>query len=125
MLSCIKITTIRFLAASPDGIIERKCCRKRLLEIKCPFKLKNNVPQEFMCEDQAFVLVDGEYKIKQELSSPFYVKMLGRMAVCSSLYCDFVLYTQKGLYVERIVLIMKVDFRKLHIWNDSKTIPRF
>lgn len=28
--------------------------------------------------------------------------MLGQMAVCKLSYCDFVLYTQKDIYVERV-----------------------
>lgn len=33
-----------YLAASPDGVTECKCCGKGILEIKCPFSLQNEMP---------------------------------------------------------------------------------
>ncbi|XP_022298918.2 uncharacterized protein LOC111107831 isoform X1 [Crassostrea virginica] len=91
-----------YFAASPDGITECKCCGRGLLEIKCPFSLQHEISQVAMSKNSSCILVDGKYELKKNLSSPYYVQMLGQMAIGHFSFCDFVLYTQKDIYVERI-----------------------
>ncbi|XP_061190980.1 uncharacterized protein LOC133199124 [Saccostrea echinata] len=91
-----------FFAASPDGISECKCCGKGLVEIKCPYSSRNETSQVAMSKNSSCAIVNGNYELKKSLSSPFYVQMLGQMAVCKFSHCDFVLFTQKDIYVERI-----------------------
>ena len=91
-----------YLAASPDGIIECKCCGKGLLEIKCPFSLRHELAQVAMAKNSSCLLSNGKYELKKNLSSPYYVQMLGQMAICDLSFCDFVLCTQKDLYIERV-----------------------
>ncbi|XP_065944675.1 uncharacterized protein [Magallana gigas] len=91
-----------FLAASPDGISECKCCGKGLVEIKCPYSSQNETCQVAMSKNSSCAIVNGNYVLKKSISSSYYVQMLGQMAVCKLSYCDFVLYTQKDIYVERV-----------------------
>lgn len=55
-----------------------------------------------MSKNSSCAIVNGNYALKKSISSPYYVQMLGQMAVCKLSYCDFVLYTQKDIYVERV-----------------------
>ncbi|KAK3083747.1 hypothetical protein FSP39_002541 [Pinctada imbricata] len=91
-----------FIAASPDGIVNCKCCSQGLVEIKCPFQMKNEMPQDAMAKNSSCVWKDGKYVLKRDLSSPFYVQILGQMAILKLPFCDFVIYTNKGMNVERI-----------------------
>ena len=72
------------------------------MEIKCPFSLQHEISQVAMSKNSSCILVDGKYELKKNLSSPYYVQMLGQMAIGHFSFCDFVLYTQKDIYVERI-----------------------
>jgi hypothetical protein len=91
-----------YLAASPDGVTECKCCGRGLLEIKCPFSCQNEISQVAMSKNSSCISVNDKYELKKNLSSPYYVQMLGQMAVGNFSYCDFVLYTKKDIYVERV-----------------------
>ena len=35
-----------FLGASPDGIVNCKCCGKGVIEIKCPLCVKDGLPED-------------------------------------------------------------------------------
>ena len=91
-----------YLAASPDGIIECKCCGKGLLEIKCTFSLRHELAQVAMAKKLIMSFVKWKIWVKKNLSSSYYVQMLGQMAICDLSFCDLVLCTQKDLYIERV-----------------------
>lgn len=91
-----------YLAASPDGVTECKCCGKGLLEIKCPFSFQNEISQVAMSKNSSCISAHGKYELKKNLSSPYYVQMLGQMAIGNFSFCDFVLYTKKDIHVERV-----------------------
>ena len=115
-----------FIAASPDGVVECKCCSKGLVEIKCPFKFQNEQLQEAMSKNSSCILSDGKYQLKRDLSSPYYVQILGQMAVCKSSYCDFVLFTRKGLHVERIPFNSELwdnVYKKLKVFYNTFLLP--
>lgn len=93
-----------FLGASPDGMVCCSCCGKGVLEIKCPFKYRDYSPTD----DPA--LSDSNYCLKRSpngtihLSSKhkYYYQVQGQIALCNAVYCDFVCWTEKGLFIERI-----------------------
>lgn len=92
-----------FLGASPDGKVYDPSVdiKEGILEIKCPFKYRDETPVEacshpdFFCE-----LIDGHLKLKK--NSLHYSQVQGQMAICQVEWCDFVIYTKAGLNVERI-----------------------
>lgn len=79
-----------------------KCCGQGVLEIKCQMTLKDLYAKEAMMKLESFHIVNGLPAIKQTEDSPYYIQMLRQMAVCIVSYCDFVLYTQKDFYMERV-----------------------
>ena len=91
-----------FLGASPDGIVCCACCGKGVLEIKCPFKYRDYSPTDDL------VLSDYKYCLKRSpngnihLSSKhkYYYQVQGQIALCSATYCDFVCWTEKGLFIK-------------------------
>ena len=92
-----------FLGASPDGVIYDPSVTNPfgLLEIKCPYAIRNKTPTEagssssFFCE-----LKDNKLRLKQ--SHYYYCQVQGQMAVSGRLWCDFVIYTPKDISIERI-----------------------
>lgn len=92
-----------FLAASPDGLVHCSHCQpvQGLLEVKCPSVHKNKTPEE-ACSDSDFCcqLIDGHVRLKENHN--YFFQVQGQMGVSGKLWCDFVIWTLKGMSVERI-----------------------
>ena len=56
---------IPFIGASPDGIISCKCCWKGVLEVKCPFCVKEGLPDE-ESEDFCMELQNNKWVLKRK-----------------------------------------------------------
>lgn len=92
-----------FVAATPDGIISCECCGDGLLEVKCPFSAKHDTIAEFASNKQSCLVVEGE---DARLSSKhhYHYQVQMQMMICKKTYCDFVVWTEKDLFVERFFL---------------------
>ena len=92
-----------YLACSPDGVITCTHCSptQGLLEVKCPFAHRFETAEE-ACADDTFCcdIVNGEVKLKRK--HKYYLQVQGQMAVTGKKWCDFVIWTLKGMSVERI-----------------------
>jgi len=92
-----------YLGATPDGLIKDRSSPDAdgILEIKCPFKYRDVGPTEaaqnkdFCCE-----LNDGVPTLKRRHN--YYYQVQGQMAVASRNGCDFVVYSNNEVSVERI-----------------------
>lgn len=91
------------LGASPDGIIECDCCGEGLIEIKCPYKYRDLDPN---------LITDTNFYIKRNMKGEtiglshdheYFYQVQGQLSVCCKDYCDFVVWTPEGLYIERIL----------------------
>ena len=89
------------LGASPDGLISCKCCGEGLLEIKCPYKYREQHPTTVM--NSKFCLqphVDGGVRLSKK--HDYYLQIQGQLAICNKEYCDFTCWTPHGIHVEQI-----------------------
>ena len=88
------------IGASPDGVVSVNG-EMGLVEIKCPYKYRHLTPKQaaehpdFCCE-----LIEGEVKLKTNHN--YYYQVMGQTAVKSSMWCDFVIWTTKGIHIERL-----------------------
>lgn len=90
-----------FMGASPDGHIS---CENGLTEVKCSYKYQNESPTS------EAALADKHYSLKKNMSNEislsrshkYYAQVQAQLAICSLSYCDFVSWTTKGMFVERI-----------------------
>ena len=97
-----------FLGASPDGYVydPSKLQSFGLVEIKCPYKYHAYTPTEvslksdFFCEIVTQANGDQMFQLKRNHS--YYRQVQGQMAITDRTWCDFVVYTTKGIAVERI-----------------------
>ena len=89
------------LGASPDGMINCKCCGKGLIEIKCPYKYRNEHP--CFVTDPKFYLnrENGETQLRED--HEYFFQVQGQLAICDLTYCDFICWTTEGLHCERIL----------------------
>lgn len=98
-------TVYPFIGASPDGKVSCECCGDGLIEVKCTFKYRDVIP----IADTA--LSDSNYFLKKHPSSgevildrchKYYYQVQAQLSICNFSYCDFICWTQKGIFVERI-----------------------
>lgn len=95
------------LGASPDGIIFDKNTKTYgILEIKCPYVLKDLHPNEvekLSLQQQhgcCVFLSNNQLTIKK--SHKYYSQIQMQMAICDMKWCDFVIWTHKGIHIERL-----------------------
>lgn len=88
------------LGASPDALIECTCCGRGVLEIKCPYNVRDVDPTT-VCKEN-FFLKQTSNGPKLVRSHNYYYQVQGQLAVCDRSYCDFVCWTPHGIHVERI-----------------------
>ena len=104
-----------YLGASPDAKVIDPGCSKPfgLSEVKCP-ETKYLVTPLDACSDRNFFLeeVHGNPKLKR--THKYYAQVQGLMGVTGARWCDFVVYTSKGMSIERIPF-------DVHFWNDLST----
>lgn len=85
-----------YLGASPDGVTESG----GIVEVKCP------ITAEFMTIEQAtetlktFCIDKRTKKLKR--SHNYWFQIQGQLHVSGKNFCDFIIWTKKDLYVERI-----------------------
>lgn len=95
-----------FLGASPDSAVYDPECLSTtpygFLEVKCPYSKRHMTPVE-ACSCQRFfaTLVDGQPRLRR--THMYYSQVQGQMAIGGRMWCDFVIFTEKGISVERIL----------------------
>lgn len=92
-----------FLGASVDGIVRCEKCGTGTLEIKCPFVGKNVTPEEYSEMKSSCIIKseNGELVLKENHNYMFQI--MGQMKVLGIDWCDFVIWTKKGMNVQRVV----------------------
>jgi len=95
-----------FLGASPDA----KVCKDGvtgIVEIKCPYTARNlSIPEAVhqMGDKSNFCLElvgNGEVHLKQ--NHEYYYQVQGQLMITGTPFCDFVVYTEKDLFIETIL----------------------
>jgi len=93
-----------FLGASPDGAVYDPSDHDHpygFLEIKCPYSVRDKTPLEAAADSSFYCTIgDGDLVLKR--SHSYYSQIQGQMAIGERTWCDFVVYTSKGLNVQRI-----------------------
>ncbi|XP_067654064.1 uncharacterized protein [Haliotis asinina] len=85
------------LGATPDGIVDCGCCGRGSLEIKCPFCAKDDfVDNRIVYLEE----VNGSLQLKRD--SQYYYQVQTQLFVTNYDYCDFVVWTNNDVFVERI-----------------------
>lgn len=88
-----------YLAASPDRVLED---RSALVEIKCPSKSQDLSPEEAVRKKiiKFCTLTDRELKLKK--NHDYYFQVQGQMLVTGISQVYFVVWTPKGINIEKI-----------------------
>ena len=94
--------TCCWLGASPDRFVPgESSAMAGLVEIKCPFSAADSTIQEYATKrGSCLQLVNGEVALKR--SHNYYHHIIGQMGIANVPWCDFVVWTTKGMFVERV-----------------------
>ena len=88
-----------YLAASPDGIRQCACHDKVLVEVKCPYKYRDEEPKGVLDVPTFFLDAAGKLKTGHR----YYTQIQLQLYVTQHSVCDLVVYTNKGIYVSQVV----------------------
>ena len=92
--------------ASPDSFLECACCGPGVLEVKCPYCLKDESFDAVSKKKSSFCLqksTDGKLTLKKD--HPYYYQCQMQILVTSRQYCDFVVWAgDDKLHIETIKL---------------------
>ena len=93
-----------YIDSSPDGLVSCES-EQYFIEVKCPFKWRNNKIIE-ACEDKEFCcFIDDKGEIQLKKNHRYYTQIQGQMGVCKLSKCDFVIYT----VTDFVVISVKFD----------------
>ena len=94
-----------WLGASPDAWVTDPSCNpsQGIAEFKCPYSKRCVTPEE-ACKDHSFcsVLQDGKIQLKREHTYYHQVQLQLYVAFDLCHWCDFCIYTTKGIAVQRV-----------------------
>lgn len=91
------------IGATPDGLIKCDCCGSGCLEIKCPYVLKeNNFDIEKFSEMKGSCLFKDGTKFALIKTHSYYYQIQLQMLFSKVHYCDFVVWSTRFLFIERI-----------------------
>ena len=108
-----------FLGASPDGAVYDPSDNEKpfgFLEVKCPYSAKEVDPTAACAKSSFFCDLDAGGLPQLKKTHAYYAQVQGQMAIGERPWCDFIVYTNKGLTVERI-------YFNATYWND-KLLPK-
>ena len=91
-----------FLGASPDGAIYDPVNSQEpfgFLEIKCPYSARNLIPAEVSAHSGSCCRLTSTGKLDLKETHQYYAQIQGQMALGERSWCDFVLFTLKGIAV--------------------------
>lgn len=92
-----------WLGGSPDGIvIDKNTGEKGLLEIKCPYSAKHLTIKDYIKEKKSAYLIYVGKSIVLDKGHNYYYQIQGCLFILNLEWCDFVVRTEKELFIERI-----------------------
>ena len=95
---------LAWLGGSPDGIVvDKKTGKRGLLEIKCPYSARFMTINEYVTGKKGAYLHQVGSEVTLDKNHDYYYQMQGCMHILNMDWCDFVVRTEKDIFVERIV----------------------
>ena len=93
-----------YITASPDRLASCKCHRKSLIEIKCPFSIRDKKISKSV-SDCKFLKVSPEGNVFLSQSHRYYTQVISQMAISEIKKCYFV-WTLPRIFLSKIFVSM-------------------
>ena len=82
-------TSYPFMGASPDGVVNCKCCGCGIVEIKCPYSCRNTAFLDKSSES-TFFLEENDGKLMLSVYHAYYFQVQAQLKLSGTHYCNFV-----------------------------------
>jgi hypothetical protein len=117
-----------FLGASPDGIVQCSCCGRGICEVKCPYCHRDDTIEDAV-EDGKFCLeklsnTEDHFQLKRDHA--YYYQVQAQLHCTGAPYCDFILYTNEDIFVERIEVdlsFLEENIAKAKVLFENSILP--
>ena len=110
------------MSASPDQFIECECCGSGLIEIKCPFVIRDTAPSPEKLKQLEKIKEKDEIICKLKKNHDHFYQIQGQMGITDTSYCWYFVYTEHGHYMEKIIFdndfFRQMLSKLLIFWND-------
>lgn len=117
---------ICWAGASPDGKVFDAKYGLGLLEVKCAYKHRDISAVDACCDPTFYCELNGQGLPCLKRNHHYYSQVQGQLGICGARWCDFVVYTNKGLIIERIAFDIHYwtsMINKLHEFYVSQIVP--
>lgn len=115
-----------WVGASPNGIRQCCCCMDTLVEFKCPYLGRDMDPKSAFLLDSVGGAVDETGLPYIRKNHIHYFQVQTGMAVCGLKQCDFVVFTNLGIYMATIYFdekFWKETINTVQLFYTEKVIP--
>ncbi|KAH7959887.1 hypothetical protein HPB49_014737 [Dermacentor silvarum] len=89
------------LTASPDALVQCRCCGKGTTEVKFPLSIVT-VGLQAACSKTDFCFEHANANLHLKRTHSYYYQIQTQMAVCGASYCDFVVWSPTFIRIERV-----------------------
>ncbi|KAJ8928717.1 hypothetical protein NQ314_018682, partial [Rhamnusium bicolor] len=89
--------------ASPDAKVNCSCCGTGCVEVKCPYLLQNITIEKFADLKTSCLLQTKTNEIYLDNGHSYYYQVQQQMTMTGTLYCDFVVWSPKEMFIERVL----------------------
>ena len=90
-----------YIGASPDAVASCKCHGFFVVEIKCPFNIRDKLITKNVSEC-SFLELNEMGNIQLKRSHKYYTQVISQIVLAKAQLCYFVVWTSKGLIVKLI-----------------------
>ena len=93
------------LDTSPDGLTSCDCCGNGVLEVKCPFRLKNfsdEVFKNYLSSKDCPIISLGNNNYKFNHEHQYFFQIQLQLYATEIDFCDFLLWNKQNFFLQRI-----------------------
>lgn len=94
-------TETPYIGATPDSVVSCDCCGEGCVEVKCPYSVRDSPVSDIAShKNSSLASINGKLQLKRDHDHYFQVQT--QMYVTEYAYADYVVWTNQGLFVERV-----------------------
>ena len=98
-----------------------------MVEVKCPYRLRDSTTAEFLADSNSCMSVDDEGVASLKRNHQYYYQVQAQMFVCGVQYCDFVVHTNSFTLIERVpydVAFISECLPKVRLFMNKAVLPQ-
>ena len=90
------------MGATPDSLVNCRCCGNGVIDVKCPYSCRDQLLLSKSSNSRFFLKVGVVGKPILDVTHAYYYQVQAQLKFCSANYCDFVVWREGELFVQKI-----------------------